>query len=490
MRGATNSGGGHNEGWGARLVVLIPYLWLVVFFLAPFLIVLKISFSHTAMAQPPYLPVFDFAAGREGLKEFFAALSFENYALLGSDWLYLASYLRSLEIAAVSTALLLLIGFPLAYGMARAPRRWQPALFVLVVLPFWTSFLIRIYAWINILQRDGLLNQVLLALRVVDEPPAWLSTDTAVYIGIVYSYLPFMVLPIYATLEKMDETLIEAAADLGCPWWKAFWLVTLPLSLPGVVAGALLCFIPIVGRIRRPRSARRLADHHDRPDAVDRILRQQGLAGRVRGRGRAAVPARRADRGLPADADPRSRRGTLTVRKASWFNIGSVALGLAFLYLPIVILVIYSFNASRLVTVWGGWSVRWYVELLHDRAMLESAWVTLRIALLSATAATVLGTLAAVALVRLGRFRGRVLFTGMVYAPLVMPEVITGLSLLLLFVAVDIDRGFWTITIAHATLTSCLRHGGRAVPAPDLRHEPRRSSDGSRLSAAAGPFRP
>jgi putrescine transport system permease protein len=180
------------------------------------------------------------------------ALSFENYALLGSDWIYLLSYLRSLEIAAGSTALLLLIGFPLAYGLARAPRRWQPALFVLMVLPFWTSFLIRIYAWINILQRDGLLNQALLALGIVDEPPAWLSTDTAVYIGIVYSYLPFMVLPIYATLEKMDETLIEAATDLGCPRWKAFWLVTLPLALPGVVAGALLCFIPIVGEFVIP----------------------------------------------------------------------------------------------------------------------------------------------------------------------------------------------------------------------------------------------
>jgi putrescine transport system permease protein len=143
------------------------------------------------------------------------------------------------------------------------------------------------------------------------------------------------------------------------------------------------------------------------------------------------------------------------MRKASWFNTVSVALGLGFLYLPIVILVIYSFNASRLVTVWGGWSTRWYVELINDRAMLESAWVTLRIALLSATAATVLGTLAAIAMVRLGRFRGRVLFSGMVYAPLVMPEVITGLSLLLLFVAVDIDRGFWTIAIAHTTLTAC-----------------------------------
>ncbi len=143
------------------------------------------------------------------------------------------------------------------------------------------------------------------------------------------------------------------------------------------------------------------------------------------------------------------------MRRASSFNVVSVALGLAFLYLPIVILVMYSFNASRLVTVWGGWSTRWYVELINDRAMLESAWVTLRLALLSATAATVLGTLAAVALVRLGRFRGRLLFTGMVYAPLVMPEVVMGLALLLLFVAVNMDRGFWTIAIAHTTLTTC-----------------------------------
>jgi putrescine transport system permease protein len=238
--------------WGGRLVVLVPYLWLGAFFLVPFLIVLKISLSHTAVAQPPYAPVLDPAAGWNGLRDFLAALSLENYAFIGSDWLYLASYLKSLEVAAGSTLLLLLIGFPLAYGIARAPRAWQPALFMLVVLPFWTSFLIRIYAWINILQHDGLLNQVLLALRIVDAPPAWLSTDTAVYIGMVYSYLPFMVLPIYATLEKMDESLIEAAADLGCPWWKAFWLITLPLARPGVIAGALLCFIPIAGEFVIP----------------------------------------------------------------------------------------------------------------------------------------------------------------------------------------------------------------------------------------------
>src|SRR6202043_2817542 len=143
------------------------------------------------------------------------------------------------------------------------------------------------------------------------------------------------------------------------------------------------------------------------------------------------------------------------MHKPSAFNVASVALGLAFLYAPIVVLVVYSFNASRLVTVWAGWSTRWYGELLRDGAMLESTWVTLRVALLSATAATVLGTLAAIALVRLGRFRGRLLFSGMIYAPLVMPEVIIGLSLLLLFVAAGVDRGFWTIVIAHSTLTMC-----------------------------------
>ncbi len=236
----------------ARPVLLIPYLWLAVFFLAPFAIVLKISLSQTALAQPPYLPVFDLAAGWTGLRDFFAGLSLDAYRLLGTDAIYVFSYLKSLEIAAFSTAMLLLIGYPVAYGIARCPRALQPALVMLVILPFWTSFLIRVYAWINILQHDGLLNGVLLALGIIDAPVAWLSSDTAIYIGIVYSYLPFMVLPIYATLEKMDDTLLEAAADLGCPRWKTFWLVTAPLSLRGVLAGALLCFIPIVGEFVIP----------------------------------------------------------------------------------------------------------------------------------------------------------------------------------------------------------------------------------------------
>ena len=235
-----------------KLIVRIPYIWLLAFFLLPFLIVLKISLSQTAIAQPPYTPVLDFAAGWNGLIAFFTGLSFDNYVLLGSDPLYLLSYVKSLEIAAISTLILLAVGFPIAYGIARTPRRWQAILVVLTVLPFWTSLLIRIYAWMNILQRDGPLNEVLMALSLVREPPVWLSTDTAVYIGIVYSYLPFMVLPLYATLEKLDESLLEAAADLGAPRWKVFWLVTLPLSMSGVIAGVLLCFIPIVGEFVIP----------------------------------------------------------------------------------------------------------------------------------------------------------------------------------------------------------------------------------------------
>jgi putrescine transport system permease protein len=240
------------KNWGARAVLLLPYLWLAAFFLAPFVIVLKISFSQTAIAQPPYLPVLDPAAGWQGLQDFIARLTADGYRLLVSDPIYLLSYLKSLQVAALSTAILLLIGYPIAYGIARAPCGLQPLLVMLVVLPFWTSFLIRVYAWINILQHDGLLNQVLLALHVIDVPVSWLSSDTAIYIGIVYSYLPFMVLPLYATLEKMDEALLEAAADLGCTRARAFWQVTFPLSLPGVAAGVLLCFIPIVGEFVIP----------------------------------------------------------------------------------------------------------------------------------------------------------------------------------------------------------------------------------------------
>ena len=236
----------------ARFAAIAPYLWMALFFLVPFGFVLKISLSQTAVAQPPYLPVFDLMQGFAAIKAAMAELSLDNYRLLVSDNLYVLSYLRSLVVAAVSTAVLLVIGYPIAYAMARLPQRWQGIAMMLVIVPFWTSFLIRIYAWINILQHDGLLNKILLALHVVSTPVVWLSTDSAMYLGIVYSYLPFMILPLYATLAKMDPALLEAANDLGASSQSTFWLVTFPLSLPGVGAGALLCFIPIVGEFVIP----------------------------------------------------------------------------------------------------------------------------------------------------------------------------------------------------------------------------------------------
>ncbi|TAU75026.1 ABC transporter permease subunit [Rhizobium ruizarguesonis] len=235
-----------------RLVIVIPYAWLLLFFLAPFFIVFRISMSTTAIAMPPYEPVFSFVDGWAGLLSKLSELSFDNYTYLTDDPLYFNAYVSSVVIAAISTFLTLLIAYPIAYGMAQAPRGLRPTLVMLVILPFWTSFLIRVYAWIAILKPEGLFNQLLLSLHLIDTPLIILNTNTAVYIGIVYSYLPFMVLPLYSALEKMDGTLIEAAQDLGCPPITAFWRVTFPLSIPGVVAGCMLVFIPAVGEFVIP----------------------------------------------------------------------------------------------------------------------------------------------------------------------------------------------------------------------------------------------
>ncbi|MGO4846497.1 ABC transporter permease subunit [Inquilinus sp. 2KB_12] len=228
---------------GRNVVIAIPYVWLFLFFLVPFIIVLKIAFADKVIGQPPYTPLFDWIDDVHlGI-----SLNLGNLQYLLDDPLYVSAYFSSIKIAAISTALSLLIGYPMAYAIARSSQQWRVPLLMLVILPFWTSFLIRVYAWIGILQQQGLLNNLLIWLGIIDQPLEILHTDTAVYIGIVYSYLPFMILPLYATLEKLDGSLLEAAEDLGCRPWKAFLLITLPLSLPGIIAGSLLVFIPAVG---------------------------------------------------------------------------------------------------------------------------------------------------------------------------------------------------------------------------------------------------
>ncbi len=229
------------------VLIAVPYAWLLALFLVPFIIVLKISLSDIELSIPPYTPTLD-----DGIVPFFKALDFENFAFLASDDLYWKAYLSSLKIALLSTFLTLLVGYPMAYGMARAPEEWRPTLMMLVILPFWTSFLIRVYAWMGILSQEGFLNQFLLWTGLIGEPLTILNTNTAVYIGIVYTYLPFMILPIYAALDRLDGSLIEAAEDLGCSRMQAFWLVTIPLSKNGIVAGSFLVFIPALGEFVIP----------------------------------------------------------------------------------------------------------------------------------------------------------------------------------------------------------------------------------------------
>lgn len=236
----------------SRLVIAIPYVWLVLLFLAPFFIVIKMSLSDLAVSIPPYTPQLDLSGGWDAVKDYWAALDLENYTWLADDPLYLNAFKSSLFIAALSTLITLCVAYPIAYALACSSQRWRAVLVMLVILPFWTSFLIRVYAWIGILKTEGLLNQLLLSIGFIAEPLTILNTTTAVYIGIVYSYLPFMVLPIYAALEKMDFSLIEAAEDLGSSRISAFWLVTFPLSMPGVIAGCFLVFIPAMGEFVIP----------------------------------------------------------------------------------------------------------------------------------------------------------------------------------------------------------------------------------------------
>ncbi len=232
---------------GRGLVIAVPTLWLLVFFLIPFLVVLKISVAEPMIARPPYSPLFVHGPDGWSLK-----YTFDNYAYLWQDSLYIKAYWSSVKIAFVSTVLTLLIGYPMAYYIARSEEPKRSLLLLLVVLPFWTSFLLRVYAWIGILKNKGLLNAVLMKIGIIDQPLVIMQTDIAVYIGIVYTYLPFMILPLYANLVKLDGSLLEASADLGARPLTTFLKITLPLSLPGILAGSMLVFIPAIGEFVIP----------------------------------------------------------------------------------------------------------------------------------------------------------------------------------------------------------------------------------------------
>jgi putrescine transport system permease protein len=233
---------------GRNAVAGIPMLWLGLFFGLPFLIIARISLSEAVVGLPPYSSLLEWVEG--GLLQ--VRLNLANFLLLWEDGLYLGAFGNSVRVAAVSTLLCLLIGYPMALGITRVRESLRVSLLMLVILPFWTSFLIRVYAWIGILKGNGLINNLLLGLGLIEEPLQLLHTDFAVYLGIVYAYLPFMILPLYATLSRMDGSLLEAAADLGCRPLCAFWRVTVPLSLPGIIAGSLLVFVPAVGEFVIP----------------------------------------------------------------------------------------------------------------------------------------------------------------------------------------------------------------------------------------------
>ncbi len=232
---------------GRHWVISVPYLWLLLFFLAPFAIVLKISFSEAAVSIPPYEPLFQYVE-----QSLTIALNLGNYIFLSQDALYFAAYLGSIKVALIATLICLALGYPMAYAIARAPRDKQLIYLLLVMMPTWTAILIRVYAWMGILSTNGLLNNALMSLGLISTPLQILNTNIAVYIGVVYAYLPFMILPLYANLVKHDHTLLEAAMDLGAGKVKAFWQVTVPLSKSGIIAGSMLVFIPVVGEFVIP----------------------------------------------------------------------------------------------------------------------------------------------------------------------------------------------------------------------------------------------
>ncbi len=447
------------DGGTSRRVAVVPYLWLISFFFVPFLLILKISLSDQVRARPPYSPQLDLTHGISGIWTFLAGLDLENYKTLLTDSFYFRSYLLSLETALIATAVTLLIAYPMAYGLTRAPQKWRNILLALVVLPFWISFLIRVYAWMAILKPNGFLDMLGQGVGLDAGAIALLNTKNAVIIGIVYSYLPFMILPLFTVLDKLDDTLLEASHDLGASTWRTFVSITLPLSMPGIYAGCLLAFIPMVGEFVIPDLLggndtaligktlwTEFFNNQDWPLASAIAIGMLLLL---------LLPIAALQK-AQAKADVRQVSvGSSEGRKFTAINFVSVTVGLSFIYLPILLVMIFSFNDSRLVTVWARFSLKWYSILFQNTQLLQSALLSFKLALLAATAATVLGVMAALTIVRVRKFRGKNVFSFLVLAPIIIPEMVIGLAFLLLFVAIDLPRGFFTLFLAHSTFGLC-----------------------------------
>ena len=438
---------------GKTLAVVPPFAWLLVFLLVPFLLVFKISFAELQFGVPPH------AAGRIQDEAVQFSLHLRGYILLLTDSLYFATYLNSVKIAAITTLCCVLIGYPIAYYIARSSPSVRNLLLLGVILPFWTSLLLRVYAWVGILRNDGLLNNLLQALGIISSPLEIYRTDLAVYIGMVYAYLPFFILPLYATLVKMDLRLLEAAYDLGAKPWQAFWQITVPLSRQGVIAGAMLVFIPAVGEYVIPEMLggantlmmgrvmwNEFFNNTDWPMAsavtcvmvllllvplalfqYNQVKQQEQAGGGANERSQqdAARPRARAGVFLPVCAH-RQPDGLLVQRVAGGHVLD--------------------------------WLLDALVPLAVQRRRAAARGLSFRIAALTATAAVILGTWAGYVLARMGRFRGFTLYVGMLSAPLVIPEVVLGISLLLMFVELrghlgwPAENGMFTIWVGHVTL--------------------------------------
>jgi ABC-type spermidine/putrescine transport system permease subunit II len=405
-------------------------LWMGLFFLVPLALVFAISFA---------------SRGTYGgiVWEFTAA----NYLDLWHP-LYGKILGQSLWYASLTTAICFVLGFPLAYMIARSPARWQPVLLLLVMLPFWTNFLVRTYAWMIVLRQDGLVNGLLRALGIVDAPLELLYTPTAVVIGLVYGYLPFMVLPLYVAVERLDPRLVEAAWDLYASRWAIFTRVVVSSHDAGHRRWLCPGLHPVDRLVYHAGSARRGEKHDDRQSHSTRVSGRAGLAvgiggvlcadGDRHGRGGAVLP--------PCRPDCRAVGGTMR-RGSTGLSLVS-GLAMLFLYGPILVLVLYSFNAAHLSMAWRGTTLKWYAALWHDEALLAATANSLLIAVISTIGATLLGGLMALGMERMPLRRQQIIEGGLVL-PLVIPEVMMGVALMLLFVMLKMPLGLTTVILGH-----------------------------------------